>query len=294
MVVITTLLRTDDVLLADAHCSATTPEMSDEEIEPGFSVVFPRSGLYVRHVAGERVVANPAVALFFNRHEVQRTSHPNGSGDRSVLFSLSRRFVAPFLNPRTGSFPLRAKTTTGTMDMTIRLLVRDSTRGYATPLDLEERTLRILRSLLGNAKPGAPHSRHQGSVVADAQEYLTDHFADDSDLQTVAREVGSSPHHLSRLFHSVTGTTMSAYRTQLRIRAAVAQLSGGASDVSRVAVEVGVYDHAHRANTIRRHLRSTPTAIRFALRPMPLGEPGIDLIGPSRPEPLGPWSSRAR
>ena len=44
-------------------------------------------------------------------------------------------------------------------------------------------------------------------------------------LDEVAREVGASPHHLSRVFQRVTGSSLTAYRNRLRVRAVLDTLA---------------------------------------------------------------------
>lgn len=265
MIEISALFRTDDVVIGNATCRARSSEMSPEELEMHYSVVFPTSGLYVRHVAGERVVATPAVALFFNAHEVQTTSHPTSSGDNSLFVSFSRLFIDEFLDIDTETFPSRVRSSSATIDLKMRQLAVDSRRGLLSPLEAEELTLAVVEALLWTATPGVRGTPGQRSLVADAEEYLGVHFAMDTSLRSLAREVGSSPHHLSRLFRSVTGTTLSAYRTQLRLRAALNAVAGGSSDLSRVAVSAGFYDHSHLTRTMRKHLGTTPSQLRSAL-----------------------------
>ena len=71
--------------------------------------------------------------------------------------------------------------------------------------------------------------------------------------------VGCSPHHLGRPFHVGTGITLSGFRTERRVRAALEWIATGASDLSEVACDVGFFDHAHMTRMFRRLLGETPT-----------------------------------
>jgi AraC-like DNA-binding protein len=100
-------------------------------------------------------------------------------------------------------------------------------------------------------------------AVRRAEEYLACHYGDDADLRTVAAHVGYSPHHLSRVFRQATGMSLSGYRTRLRLSGAIDRLLAGESDIARVAVDCGFYDHPHLIRQLRRHAGSTPSEIRL-------------------------------
>lgn len=91
-------------------------------------------------------------------------------------------------------------------------------------------------------------------------------------VTTVARTLGVSPFHLARQFRGVTGTSMYAYRQQLRIRGAVQRvLEEPRSDLSAVAAEHGFASHSHFTATCRRVFGGTPTALRTRV----LGRPHV-------------------
>ncbi|MCP3939764.1 MAG: helix-turn-helix transcriptional regulator [Actinomycetia bacterium] len=110
------------------------------------------------------------------------------------------------------------------------------------PLQVEETISGIVADLVHGSGPFRQPTTRQRALVVDAEEYLAVHYADDAGLPAVARSVGSSAHHLSRVFRSVTGTTLSVCRTQLRIRAAVGQIGEGAEDLTSVALSGDVGD----------------------------------------------------
>ncbi|HEX6221512.1 MAG TPA: AraC family transcriptional regulator, partial [Acidimicrobiia bacterium] len=142
----------------------------------------------------------------------------------------------------------------------IRDLARSAARSSVNALAVEEFTVNTVSRLLQWPQPAV--SRRHEILAADAEEYLAAHFRDDADLHTIGRQVGASPHHLSRVFRHVTGSTMSGRRTQLRLRHALHLLQDGAADISAVAVAAGFYDHSHLVKTTRAHLGLTPGQIR--------------------------------
>ncbi len=267
MLAFRTLLETADMTFGRVLCSVSEPKLSDEEEEPAFSVSFPTSGTYVRHIGSARVVANATTAVFFNSGEIHRVGHPAGAGDINVFAVLSDNLVEPFLSPRTSRFHLMSAPLPAVSHLAIRLLERQVAHGTAGKLEVEETIVDLIRQLL-NSDHGPPsQTPRTASLVDDAAEYLAVYYSEDASLRTVASMVGSSPHHLSRIFRSKTGLTLSEYRTQLRVCAAIDQLAQGAEDLTTVAVDVGFYDHSHLTRTMRKHLDMTPGDIRKQFYP---------------------------
>lgn len=255
------LLKTEHVHLGLSRCSGVPESLSEEEVEPNFTVVFPISGVFVHHVEHRRTVATPAIALFLNRGDAHKVSHPTGGHDQSVFICLSTSMVEPFLDRTGRKLSKSATPTRPSTFLEVRNLLQRAVSGELQGLDVEEFVLTTMTELLHGPPSGSP-SKHHRALVADAEEYLSAHFRDTSTLDMIARHVGASPHHLSRLFRSVTGESLSTRRTQLRLRYAANRLLDGATDISDVAVEAGFYDHAHLTNTMRRHLGVTPRQIR--------------------------------
>ena len=257
--------RSRSVALQEVRCSEASRAAGEEEEEPAFSVAVPMAGVYVHQRGRRSLVGAPGMALLMNRGDLHRTAHPAGRGDRSIELVLSDEAAEPFTRASTDAFPCRAVVVPPDTDLEIRLLARTAERRDLTGLELDERVHALLARLLGSAPPHTLSAGQRATVDA-AVEYLAWHFADDADLLAVAAIVGGSPHHLSRLFRAGTGITLSGYRTELRVRAALERLAQGARDLSSVACDVGFFDHAHMTRTFRRLLGVTPTQVRRGLR----------------------------
>lgn len=102
------------------------------------------------------------------------------------------------------------------------------------------------------------HPRPIRDSSLDTEEYLSVHFRDHCNLSTLARQVGSSSNHLSRMFKQVTGESLSRRRMRLRLAGALSEILDGADDLARVAVESGFYDHSYMTNSFRSHFGITP------------------------------------
>jgi len=84
-------------------------------------------------------------------------------------------------------------------------------------------------------------------------------------LTELARLVGLSPFHLSRMFKQACGLTISAYRVRLRVRGALERLGEGERDLARLAVDTGFADQAHLTRRVRTETGDTPGRLRALL-----------------------------
>jgi AraC-like DNA-binding protein len=137
------------------------------------------------------------------------------------------------------------------------------------PDELVERAIALAARALEQDDPrpvaaGRPATAQaRRALVAGAREALA---ADpQSSLSQLARELAVSPHHLSRIFSSATGTTISRHRIRLRVRTTMERLAGGERNLARFAAELGFADQSHLCRAVRSETRRTPSALRRLL-----------------------------
>jgi AraC-like DNA-binding protein len=85
-------------------------------------------------------------------------------------------------------------------------------------------------------------------------------------LVEIARTVGCSPFHLSRVFHEITGLTIPQYRKRLRIHDALRLLNDGEDDLASIAMASGFADHSHMTRSIVSQYGNPPSRLRDLLR----------------------------
>lgn len=90
-------------------------------------------------------------------------------------------------------------------------------------------------------------------------------------LPEIAKEVGCSPHYLSRIFSQETGTTISRYLRDLRLDRAAAILKQGKSNVTEAAMEVGYSSLSHFSKAFAERFGVCPCV--FPLSPSLLPSP---------------------
>jgi AraC-like DNA-binding protein len=253
------LFASAGVTVSEVWCDAGHIPESGLETEPEFGLSLPRSGVYVHLGPRGRVVADPSVAVIHSRGDEHVTSHPTVDGDRNTDIQYAPDLIegATRVDGRFGSGVTPVDGVIAAAHR--RLLAR--ARAGGSPLETEEEAVELLARVL--AVPGFADARpSQRAIADDARQLLAERFRDDLDLLAIAREVGASPFHLSRMFKRVTGRTLSEHRIALRLSHAMDAIMEGADDLSSVALEAGFFDHAHMANTFRHRLGLSPSGFR--------------------------------
>lgn len=272
------IFRGGSAAVYDVRCSARRCGCSGEERNTGDSIAFVRSGVFVKHTRGARVVAEPTSAVFFIRGESYRVSHPGDHGDRCTSFALPAGLLWEVLrefDPRAadnpdGPFPLtHAPADEASFLLQARLLAHLS-RSDASPLAVEEATCSLARRLVARAcRARAAPSRTTRTARADTTTAHRDlveacrialaaRAPSRLTLRELAREVHASPYHLSRVFHAGAGLTLQRYANRLRLRDALRRLLDDRRDPAAVAVECGFFDQSHFCNAFRREFGVTP------------------------------------
>ena len=92
--------------------------------------------------------------------------------------------------------------------------------------------------------------------------YIESHFREDVSLDEVASVAGVSRYHLSRLFSSVMGCSISQYVRGRRLTEAAKVLANGAPDILTVALDVGYGSHEAFTRAFREQFGVTPESVR--------------------------------
>lgn len=267
-----------DVEVLDYRCRAGVHPPGPEEHNDRHSIVFVRRGVFGRTVRGEGSLADANHVLFFNAREPYRIEHPVAGGDDCTIFALSepvaRELVARHC-PRDadragGPFRLgQALSDSQAFRLQYELLARARA---AARLDFEDALVSLLdRAVRGTAPvPAAPEAaapRRYRELVEAARTEVHRDLSRTPSLSDLARSLGCSPFHLSRVFPQVAGLSLRAYVSRLRARAAAERLARGARDLTHLALELGYADHSHFTNAFRREWGVPPSVFRAVSAP---------------------------
>lgn len=261
---IRTILDRDGVRIADVACHHPCGPGRPAEQMAGHAIVFVRRGRFRRSADGVVSVLDATFAYSMNPGEEERYDHLDGCGDDCTWLSLDTE-VAAALGGGDPELPPRAIPTTAGLDLEHRLLLAAGRRG-ADSHELFERALLLAAGAVGQADPrrveaGRPATARARRALADR---VREALAADPGwpLPALARDLATSPHHLSRVFHAGTGHTIAHHRIRLRARAALERLAGGERDLAGLAAELGFADQSHLTRVLRRETGRTPAALR--------------------------------
>jgi len=276
------------VSVRDYHCRISCGGPGDEEYPDASQIVLIRYGAFTKHIGRRSVTADVNHAVFFSKESTYRVSHPVDCGDRGTVFvpsPLALNDLVRDLDPTIDDHPERPfPFITGPCasdvfwrhrELAQRLEAAvDNQSALADRLWIEVTALQLISNALeaafarsGLASPSkrrqreGTQSEHADRVEA-AKAYLVSRMSERITLDEIARSVGSSPFHLTRIFHHRTGAPLHRYLMCLRLRTSLERLADGAQDLSALALELGFTSHSHFTDSFRREFGCTPSAVR--------------------------------
>ncbi|HVE80230.1 MAG TPA: AraC family transcriptional regulator [Gemmatimonadaceae bacterium] len=268
------LFASDIVRVADWRCPGHDQGERAEWGE-GHAVVVTRRGAFVREVEGERFFLDAASAAFWHPDEEYRVRHPVPGGDHCSVFELppgaaaalvGRSLDASDAEPRRARFPRRQAPLDGPAYLLHARAFRLAADAEAGALAVEEAAVAFLHAAVAAARDGAPAgqppTRQAAEYAARVRALLARRWAEPLSLGDIARAVGCSPFHLSRLVAAREGITIHQLRLKLRLRAALERLLDTREDVAAIAFAVGFASHSHLGDAFRREFGTTPSAVR--------------------------------
>lgn len=271
------LLSRQGVEVVDVHCTQGRGRGDPGEQAASRGVVFVRRGCFVRRGQGRQAILDPTAAYCTNPGEEQRFDHPHTEGDDCTLIALEEQVVASLWGDP--MLPSEALVVTPELDLAHRGLLAGARRGDDEDQLVEQAIALVVaavdqiddrRSIAG--RPATLRARK--ALVDGAREALA---ADNGRRSVVelATMLGVSPHHLSRLFRSATGTTIARHRMRLRARAALERLAEGERDLAQLAADTGFADQSHLCRVMRSETGLTPSVLRQALTTTARPAPGL-------------------
>jgi AraC-like DNA-binding protein len=156
----------------------------------------------------------------------------------------------------------------GSRAATVTALMSAAVQAFPTS---PERSQAFLWAVLCGLQPLTPDAGEQphGPYVGAAMAYLEAHLAGPVTVPEVARQVGISHNHLTRLFRAELGCTVVGYLRQARLGLAQHLLTDSTMSIAAVATMVGIPDLQVFNKACRRFLGASPRAVRAAGVPAP-------------------------
>ncbi|MFN8654629.1 MAG: AraC family transcriptional regulator [Gemmatimonadales bacterium] len=244
----------------------------------GYTLVFPRSSVWIQHDGRPAFVADPGVVAIYNRSQPYTRRPLAPEGDRSDWISLSRELatsIVSAIDPEAaaspaGPFPVAFGRSSAELYYQQRLLFSRLLSGTIDDFELEQEIVLLAGATLERALSAERTSRMALSaaprelVEAARAEIARDPLARLT-VHGLASRLQVSPFHLCRTFRRVTGLTLHHYQLELRTRLALEQIDGSTGNLSRLAQELGFSSHSHFTEAFRTRMGRTPSRARTQL-----------------------------
>lgn len=264
------------LLAGEWTCPRTVAGVGPEERANHYEVWLHREGSRGVQVGGAQVVGDASSAVFVDAHQVVRPVYPGAERQSSTAILIDSRLLRVLLaevDERASGeaelrFPAAAAPVSAAASLLHHALLGRTRAPEATPLEMEETALALLRHLVGDALRGAGPREPRGSrdgrrrELAEAVRHLlARRFSERLTLDEIGRGVGASPFHLSRIFSAEVGMPIHQYLMRLRLRLALELMSQRPRDLSWVALEAGFASHSHFTAAFRAEYGVPPSHV---------------------------------
>jgi AraC-like DNA-binding protein len=207
------------------------------------------------HRGTAATVADPLTLLEFRSGDEFRVSHPLRCGDDCLELACSDETMDEL---RSGE----RRCASPAMAWQLGNLARRARHGVIDDLELEE----CAASLRAPSR-GRPAPRLAAASLRKVERAKLAMLSDPGrrwSLAGLAREVGCSPFHLTRLFRQATGSALHRFLVHTRLALALDRILDGHRDLVALACDLGFASHSHMAAAFRETFGVTPSAARRA------------------------------
>lgn len=255
--------RVPGIELFDVTCHMRNVRWAGGEPMRVYTVMLVSGGGFLHRVEGQESFVDTLSAVIVRPGDEFAVAHPIGFDDSSTVLQYAEQ---PHLDLRPG-----ARRVSDDLYLRHRSLVASCRRGTDS-VELAERIDRLIAALAAPEREARRSSRTMRRGTDQSHRRLVDHAVEAlvcdgfrHGLDDLASAAGTSRHHLSRVFHAVTGMTVTAYRNRLRVRAVLSDLQQGAPSLRELAHHYGFADQAHLIRVVRSQFGRTPGEIRRIL-----------------------------
>jgi AraC-like DNA-binding protein len=275
--VLTVLGEAPGVRVVDHDCRKPAGTRGSYEYGLDYGLVLIRRGGYWREVNGRGAYLGPTDAFFERPFVEQRIAHHRATGDRCTSLWLSESAVYALAGD--ASVPDEPITTTPGIDVRHRELVVALRRGIDR-FEVDERLARLVGALAERAVPGRFTARRSTTranhrrVVQQAREAIVADPAG-ADFGDLARTLGHTRFHVSRVFSQVTGMTLSHFRNRVRVAIALDRLADGHENFALLSADLGFVDQSHLSRVVRTFTGERLSELRLRLDPPDRLEPWV-------------------
>lgn len=276
------LFASPSVGIGTFRCAAEDPRFSDTGPSSTYCFAFPRTSVWIQHAGGAPFVADPGIVTYYNAGQEYSRRKLSPDGDRAEWFAIAPHIAEEIIAALAPASVRRRRSdavfgfTHGPSDAATylaqrRICDRLSAGADLEALEIEEQVIQLLATLAPRAverssRTDAETVRRKRTLTEDARALLASTAAENMHLAEVARQLSCSVFHLCRVFKEIHGTTLHAYRVDVRLRMALERIVDSRADLTRVALDLGFCSHSHFTAAFRRQFGVTPSSYIASLR----------------------------
>jgi AraC-like DNA-binding protein len=260
------LLHSEVARVDDVHGAPAPDGRLAAGFSPDFQVCLPYRGFFIWHVGDAEVACDANQLLFVKGGEPFRLTQPI-AGDYAELVITPAVELLADLAQSGGALGRHSLFDRRRRRLDFRLLhlrtrfLHHAHRGNWNELAAEEGVIALLRASFEPQAQGWEPAARTRRLVSRTKQFLEEHLAGPIRLTDVARAVGASPAYLTDVFRRVEGVPLHGYLRQLRLSRALVELPH-ASDLARLALDLGFSSHSHFTAAFRRAFGCTPSRFR--------------------------------
>ena len=276
--VLTVLGEAPGVRVVDHDCRKPAGARGSYEYGLDYGLVLIRRGGYWRDVNGRGAYLGPTDAFFERPFVEQRIAHHRADGDRCTSLWLSESAV--YALAADASVPDEPITTTPAIDLRHQELVVALRRGTDS-FEVDERVAQLVGALAERAAPGrftarrsTTRANHRRITQLAREAIIADPAG--ANLAELARALGHTRFHLSRVFSQATGITLSQFRNRVRVAIAFDRLADGYENLAVLSTDLGFVDQSHLSRVVRTYTGERLNELRQRLGPLGRLKPSGD------------------
>jgi len=108
-----------------------------------------------------------------------------------------------------------------------------------------------------------PSCKLTDQQVRRVEDYIQSHLDQELSLETLAQQIGFSPHYFARVFRQTTGESPHQYVLRHRIVHAQRLLTENKIPLAQVAFACGFVNQSHFSKTFKSYVGTTPRTYRY-------------------------------
>ncbi len=268
------------------RCPSDHPHFEDPGPVGQHTVYFPHGTVLVEREGLPPLLADPGIVTAYNVGDIVRRSSSTNQGDHSEYFAPNRDVLLQILQDHDPQiedsdgplFPFTHVPVDRGTFLRQRLLTQELLLGERDPLFVEEACLEILSRIVatgmqlrGSSDPEKPQLAERRRQLAQAaRELVGEQLGEPLQLADIADRLGCSEFHLARVFRQVMGTSIHAYRNQLRLQNALDRVTDSREGLTQIAFDLGYSSHSHFTTAFRKLFGTTPSELRKGCTPRQL------------------------